>query len=290
MWTEKIRLHHIYDFDYCLKRFAMDPLIKLDFKNREVNVPIKINDEKHVVTVKATGTTASPEFLVSGASELKQKELISRVTDLFQWEVDLDQVTQHFLDTNLEQLFYAHAGTPIVRDFNLYYSLMKGIIHQQLNMKFAYTLSTRFVEKYGEKHEGVWFYPDPATVAKANYEELRELQFSQRKAEYVIDTSKRIAEGELDLTALSRKNRDEIMDRLVKIRGIGPWTAENWLLFGLGRQDELPVADIGIKNALKFYFQKEKKPSVEEIRQWSDEWNPYQSYASITLWRSIDKE
>lgn len=290
MWKERVQLDHVYDFDYNLKRVSMDPLIKLDREKRWISIPVKLKGERHIVNVEATGTTAAPEFWISSEKEESKSELISHISDIFQWNINLDDITQHFLNTNLEQLFYAHAGTPIVRDFDLYYSLMKGIIHQQLNMKFAYTLSTRFIEKYGEKIAGVWFYPDPVKVAEADYEELRALQFSQRKAEYVIDTSRKIANKELDLEELSSRSREEIISELVKIRGIGPWTAESWLLFGLGKPDELPLGDIGIQNALKFYFQKASKPSIEEMKIWSAGWSPFQSYASITLWRSIEKD
>lgn len=290
MWKEKIQLNTVYDFDYNLKRIAMDPLIKLNREERWIYVPVKIDKIAEVVKVEAAGTTAEPIFWISGENEETKTRLISYIGDIFQWKTDLNEVMQHFLQTNLEQLFYAHPGTPVVRDFDLYYALMKGIIHQQLNLKFAYTLSTRFVEKFGKEKDGIWFYPDPANVAEADYQELRELQFSQRKAEYVIDTSRKIAEGELDLDQLAIRPRDEIMKELVKIRGIGPWTAESWLLFGLGKPDELPLGDIGIQNALKFYFEKDQKPSVEEMKNWSTEWSPFQSYASITLWRSIEKD
>lgn len=290
MWKETVQLENVYDFDYNLKRISMDPLINVDRQERMIDVPIKLDDNYHIVTVKALGTTAEPEFLLSSDSISVKTELLKVIHAIFQWDMDLDMVMQHFLDTNLSQLFYAHPGTPIVRDFDKYYALMKGIIHQQLNMKFAYTLSTRFVEKYGEKVDGVWFYPDPGKVAEADYEDLKKMQFSQRKAEYVIDTSRLIADGKLNLDELSGKSREEIKETLVKIRGIGPWTAESWLLFGLGKQDELPLADIGIQNALKFYFQQEKKPSIEEMKTWSKSWSPYQSYACITLWRSIEND
>ena len=87
-------------------------------------------------------------------------------------------------------------------DFHLYHCLMKCIIHQQLNLSFAYELTKRFVHTYGEQIEGVWFDPLPETIASLETEDLRKLQFSQRKAEYVIDVSKRIVSGSLCLEEL----------------------------------------------------------------------------------------
>lgn len=290
MWKETTSATGIYNFDYTLQRLAIDPLNKLDRDQRWVEVPVELGEEKdkHIVRVRALGTTASPEFEISGDSREHKKELLSHIYELFQWSFDLTTVNKHFIGTNLEQLFYAHPGTPIVKDFQIYFSLMKGIIHQQLNMKFAHTLGKRFVQQFGEERDGVWFYPKPEKIASLPYDALRKLQFSQRKAEYVIDTSRQIVNRDLDLKELAKKSDSEVMDTLVKIRGVGPWTAENWLLFGLARADLLPKADIGIQNALKFYFNKEKKPAIPEIVEMSRDWSPFRSYASLTLWRSIE--
>ncbi|RWZ58172.1 DNA-3-methyladenine glycosylase 2 family protein [Halobacillus fulvus] len=288
MWNEKVKANSFYDFDYTLLRWQFDPLTKLDREERWVDLPVKMNEEEHIVRVQAHGTTEDPVFEVKSDSLDSKEQLLEHIVDLFQWDRDLNVVHQHFLKTNLKDLFAAHPGTPIVRDFHYYDCLMKVIIHQQLNMKFAHTLSTRFVETFGHQRNGVWFYPSPEEVAALDYDQLRTLQFSQRKAEYVIDTSRKIVDGELDLGALSSLSDEEVMTKLVKIRGIGPWTAENWLMFGLGREDLFPKADIGIQNALKLHFGKDKKPSKEQMTEWSEQWGPYKSYASLTLWRSIE--
>ena len=169
-----------------------------------------------------------------------------------------------------------------------YNCLVKCIIHQQLNIKFAYTLTERFVKAYGTEVNGAWFYPSPDRVAALTVEELRELQFSTRKAEYIIDISKEIAEGRLSLESLYDRTDEEIMKELIVYRGIGQWTIQNVLLFGLGRQNLFPIADIGIQNALKKLLGLEAKPTKEEMEQLIPAWEPYLSYASLYLWRSIE--
>ncbi|WP_082235048.1 DNA-3-methyladenine glycosylase family protein [Halobacillus massiliensis] len=288
MWKEEIESVPEYDFDYTLLRWSLDPLIQLDRDERWVDVPVKLDDEFHIVRVRALGTTSQPLFELSSSSIHDKETLIDHVFELFQWGSDLNRVHQHFQKTNLAALFQNHYGTPIVKDFHLYDCLMKVIIHQQLNMSFAYTLSTRFVKIFGTERKGVWFYPSPEQTAALEYDQLRELQFSQRKAEYVIDTSKLIASGEIDLDKLALESNDSVSDTLVKVRGIGPWTAENWLMFGVGRENLFPKADIGIQNALKSYFNMEKKPDYEEMESLSKDWAPFKSYASLTLWRSIE--
>lgn len=289
MWKEHAAVKGMYDFDYVLSRMCFDPLIKADRGERWVEIPVRLEDEKHIVRVQAAGDTQNPEFLIQSDS-LDQKELlIDYIYQLFQWEKDLSIIYSHFQQTDLAPLFKKHQGTPVVRDFHLYDCLMKTIIHQQLNMKFAYTLTSRFVERFGEQKDGVWFYPTPEKVARLQYDDLRKLQFSQRKAEYVIDTSRLIADNEINLDELSEKTDEEVIQEITKIRGIGVWTAENWLLFGVGRDDFLPAADIGIQNALKIFMNRDKKPQKEEIYEMSKDWSPYRSYASLVLWRSIEK-
>ncbi|MFC7322863.1 DNA-3-methyladenine glycosylase family protein [Halobacillus campisalis] len=288
MWKKQVESIPGYDFDYSLARWAFDPLTKLSREERWIEIPVKLTNGSHVVRIQALGTTKHPLFEVSSEDEKSKEDLLEYIYSIFQWDRDLNEVYEHFQNTNLAELFTNHFGTPIVKDFHLYDCLMKVIIHQQLNMKFAYTLSTRFVEQFGYCYKGVWFYPSPKRVSELSYDQLRELQFSQRKAEYIIDTSKLIASGELDLERLASLPDEDVIKQLTRVRGIGPWTAENWLMFGVGREDLFPKADIGIQNAMKHYFHLESKPDHQKMIQLSKGWHPFRSYASLTLWRSID--
>ena len=78
------------------------------------------------------------------------------------------------------------------------------------------------------------------------------------------------------------------MEELIRLRGIGQWTIQNVLLFGLGRNNLFPIADIGIQNAIKKLLELEQKPSKEEMEIMMPEWQPYLSYASLYLWRSME--
>ena len=277
-----------YNFDLVLSRLALDPLHQVDATERSVKVPIGLGNEKIVAKVKAIGTTEGPVFQLEGIPIKHEEGVIRELTRIFQWESSLIDVHEHFQGTELKELFNSHFGTPLVLDFHPYNCLVKCIIHQQLNIKFAYTLTERFVKAYGTEVNGAWFYPSPDRVAALTVEELRELQFSTRKAEYIIDISKEIAEGRLSLESLYDRTDEEIMKELIVYRGIGQWTIQNVLLFGLGRQNLFPIADIGIPNALKKLLGLEAKPTKEEMEQLIPAWEPYLSYASLYLWRSIE--
>jgi DNA-3-methyladenine glycosylase II len=286
MWEESVSINGPYNFDLALSRMALDPLNRVDLENRSVKIPLVINDIKIVAEVIGTGTLENPEFLVRAANE--KEKTIQRLTEVFQWDTELIHIHEHYQTTELKDLFNQHYGTPLVLEIDPFSSMIKSIIHQQLNLKFAFTLTERFVKNFGEEMDGVWFYPSPEKVASLTVEQLRELQFSTRKAEYVIGIGQLAASGKLDFETLKSKSDVEIAQELIKIRGVGPWTIENFLMFALGRPNLFPMGDIGIQNALKKYFNLEQKPTIAEMENYKEPWNPYLSYASLYLWRSIE--
>ncbi|RLQ94516.1 DNA-3-methyladenine glycosylase family protein [Falsibacillus albus] len=287
MWEERLQIEGPYHFDLILERLSMDPLNAVDVNNRTVKVPI-YEPEREVATIQAVGEVEAPEFIIKGRNEKTKESVQEKLAHIFQWHVSLKDVDKHFAETDLHEIFAQHRGTPLILDFSPYTCLIKCIIHQQLNLKFAMTLTERFVHTFGEEIDGVWFYPTPEKTASLAIEELRELQFSQRKAEYAIGLSQMIVNGELNLEELSVESDEMIMKTLVKIRGIGPWTAQNFLLFGLGRPNLFPIGDVGIQNALKKLYKLEAKPDHPAMEQFSEAWKPYLSYASLYLWRSIE--
>lgn len=289
MWEEKIAVKGPYDFNNALERLSLDPLNVVNIKEKEVRIPVNGQADLHVVIVKSLGTIEAPVFLVS-SKKLNVETAIKKISNIFQWNVSLEEIHNHFKGTNLVRLFSNQVGNPLVLEFDVYNCLIKCIIHQQLNLAFAHRLTERFVKTFGEEYEGVWFYPSPEKVANISCHDLRKMQFSQRKAEYIIDTSKLITSGEVNINDLCNYSNEEIVKKLIKIRGVGPWTVQNVLLFGLGRQDLLPSTDIGILNAMKSYFELDQKPTHDQVLELSKEWSPYKSYASLYLWRSIEKK
>ncbi|MFC7393935.1 DNA-3-methyladenine glycosylase family protein [Scopulibacillus cellulosilyticus] len=280
-----INIEGPYDFDRALRRLAFDPLIHIELNKRLIKIPLWIEGEPQVATVQAIGTTEQPAFKVSAQSQ--DETVIEQMTGIFKWDRSLHDITDHFSKTDLAPLFLEFKGMPLIKDFSIYQSLVKCIIHQQLNLVFSYQLTERFVKQFGFSIDDVWFYPRPETVADIPYESLQELQFSRRKAEYLVDTSRLIAEKSLSLDELKQLNNGEVIKRLVKIRGIGPWTAQNVLLFGMGREDLMPAGDIGIQNGIKKFYQLEQKPTLDFIENKAKSWSPFNSYAAIYLWEYL---
>lgn len=278
----QIELPFVYDFDRALERLATSPVNAVDGARRMISIPMAGGN---IVTLEGTGTTQQPTFTMQGLLDDLQLEEIKAI---FHFDRSLDGIQEHFVGTDLEQLFIDHEGTPLIKSFSLYGDLMTSIIHQQLNLSFSHTLTQRFVESYGEQVDGVWRYPSPERIALLDVSELRDKHFSTRKAEYVIGLSQSIVEGKLELEQFKRMEDAEVVAKLVTFRGVGPWTAQNFLMFGLGRPNLFPLADIGLQNALKKLWGMDRKPTQEEMLARFADWSPYLSYAALYLWRSIE--
>lgn len=281
MIDKQITLPFAYDFDRALERLADDPVNAVNLAEREIRIPI----EGNIITLSGTGTTTSPSFVLENVLDDGQA---AKIKSIFHFDRPLDTISNHFEGTDLEQLFMDHAGTPLIQSFSLYGTLMKNIIHQQLNLSFSHILTMRFVESFGTEQDGVWKYPKPETIAALEVEDLRKLQFSGRKAEYVIGLSRSIVDGKLDLEKFSGMDDEEVTREMVIHRGVGPWTAQNFLMFGLGRPNLFPLADIGLQNALKSLWNLDRKPTADEMLARFPTWSPYLSYAALYLWRSIE--
>lgn len=233
------------------------------------------------VTVKGGNPTADQ---LAAARQL--------VRHMFSTDVDLASFYRHVANDNyLSPLTEQLMGTRMVREPDLFESFVKTIISQQLNMAFAGTLTSRFIALAGEtldvNGEKWHVFPTPEQVASLQYEQLQELQFNRRKAEYVIDLARHIVNGELELDRLWQMSDEDVMETLIPIRGVGRWTVECLLLFGMGRPNLLPAADIGLRNAVRKVYGFEAQPTEAEVREIGASWSPWSSYATFYLWESL---
>lgn len=286
--VEIISISGPYDFEQILNSHSFDPLIVLNKDERWIKVPLVMEGSPHVIKVQGVGTIDEPKFFVEGAEGNRKEAILKRLAHIFQWNVSLKEVYHHFSKTPLKPLFDEHWGTPLILDFNLFDCLVKCIIHQQLNTPFARILTERFVKTFGYERDGVFFYPSPEKVANLTVADLRKLQFSERKGEYVIGIARKVVEGKLNLEKLREKTDDEIFEEMLKLKGVGPWTVENFLILGLGKPNLFPVADIGLQKAIQKLFQLKERPTRQEMLAYKEEWSPYGSYASIYLWKTVD--
>ncbi len=128
----------------------------------------------------------------------------------------------------------------------------------------------------------------PAAIAGSSEESLRSVGYSARKASYLLGLAQEALDGSLDFGALATRPDDEIVERLTKLRGIGIWTAQMYLIFCLGRPDVLPYDDLGVRQALRNFHGLSELPRKPEAIELAAPWRPYASVASWYCWRSID--
>ncbi|EJR46863.1 hypothetical protein IIM_04575 [Bacillus cereus VD107] len=287
MWSEHVTLEYPYHFEEVLKRLSFDPLNVIKLDEKVIYIPLSIDEEQIVVRLQGIGTVQNPQFWISSQTG-DQEKVMKRMRSIFHWNDPFQNIQNHFLNTSLRPLFETYAYTPIILEFDYFACLLRCIIHQQINLKFATVLTEQFVKRYGTEKNGVLFFPTPERVANIPIEELREQKFSQRKAEYMVGLAKRIVDGKLDLAGIENETEEEVSAQLLPIRGIGAWTVQNFLMFGLGRKNMFPKADIGIQRALQGVFQLENKPDDAFLEKVKQECEPYCSYAALYLWKSIE--
>jgi DNA-3-methyladenine glycosylase II len=163
-----------------------------------------------------------------------------------------------------------------------YKALVHSIMSQQLSSKAAATIARRFTELFGGT------FPTPAKVIAMPADQLRSVGLSGAKVSFVRDLAQRIHDGSLRLDLLDTMSDDEVIAELTKVKGIGRWTAEMFLMFRLHRPDVLPVGDLGIVNAIKKQYRLRKTPTPKRMMQIGEAWRPYRSIACWYLWASLD--
>lgn len=163
-------------------------------------------------------------------------------------------------------------------------AVVRSIIYQQLSGSAASTIHGRFQELFGGAT------PAPARLLATPDEELRAVGLSRQKIAYMKDLAHRVEQGEMPMHALHELDDDAIIDALTRVKGVGRWTAQMFLMFRLGRPDVLPELDLGIRKAMQRAYRTRALPSVERVRRIAAPWAPYRTVACWYLWRSLDIE
>jgi DNA-3-methyladenine glycosylase II len=196
-----------------------------------------------------------------------------------------NRAVKHFLklDASIYALMSHFGPIELKLRRNYFKALTRSIIGQQLSVQSAKAIINRFEQFFGKDL-------NPDTIKNTKSDQLRSLGLSNAKAKYVKDLSDKIIEGQIDLRGISRKSEAEIMHELTKVKGIGEWTVHMFLIFVLGKPDILPHGDLGIKKAIMLNYSLKNLPTSEAVIKISkqNKWTPFNSYASMYLWKSLE--
>lgn len=162
-------------------------------------------------------------------------------------------------------------------------ALARNIIFQQLAGAAANAIYGRFVGLF----PGVEF-PSPEQVLAKTDAELRSVGLSEKKALYIKDLAAHVRDGKLNFHRFHRMTDEEIIADLTRVKGIGKWTAEIFLMFNLGRPDVMPADDLGVQNAVKRHYRMRQRPNRKRLLKHAERWRPYRTAAAWYLWRSLD--
>lgn len=160
-------------------------------------------------------------------------------------------------------------------------TLAQSIISQQISTKAAETIFGRVSAAMPE----VWTVESTENLTD---EFLQSCGVSQQKRNYLLSLIDHVGSGQLQLDRLESLEDEAIIEELTRVKGIGRWTAEMFLIFALNRPDVLPVADLGIKQGLKLHFDLAEHPKPDLCRDLTEHWRPYRSVAMWYLWRMSD--
>ena len=162
-------------------------------------------------------------------------------------------------------------------------SLVEAIIYQQLAGRAADTIYGRFLKIYRGR------FPPPKRILTTSMDELRAAGLSRQKIAYIMDLALHVSDTRLRLDELSEMSDNEVVEQLVKVKGIGKWTADMFLIFCLGRPDVLPVGDLGLRRAMMITYGLGELPLPTKMTEIASAWKPYSSVATWYMWKSLEK-
>ena len=201
-----------------------------------------------------------------------------------------------FADLDLRPFYQVAASHPILgaitqelhglkpmRPASLFEMLVIAITEQQISLAAAYRIRTRIIERYGERVNGLWVFPSPRRLSESSISELMTCGLSQRKAEYVQGVAYQVANRLLDLGRLEAMPDEDVRRLLLQIRGLGPWSAEYFLVRGLSRPDRVPADDLGIRSIVGRYLGRGPRLSPQGTLRKLAAFKPYRGLAAFYL-------
>jgi DNA-3-methyladenine glycosylase II len=284
-----------FDFSQCLKFLARsfkepchlvaeDSLFKLlKFDHKPIVLKIQRSDKNNLCI----------DFLTPPPKKSIRAKAAKYVWQWFDLETNLKPFYRMAKeDPVLKHIVAKFWGLRILVIHDLFEAICWAIIGQQINLEFAYTLKQRFVENFGEQfhYDKTVFYlfPTPQTISQQTVSDLKRLQFTGKKSEYIIELASKFINNEITNNALLDDDHFETARRkLMALRGVGKWSADYVCLRCLGDPAAFPVDDIGLQNAVKQQLGLKDKPPADRMIRYASGWKNWQAYAAFYLWRSL---
>jgi len=283
-----------FDFDLSVRIFSSGDKQISNYEKGLFWQVFRIDSKLILVTMKSLGTVDQPKLSV----ELKSDEEISSyekkmvkeiVSCLFNLKLELKPFYEEVKDDKImSKLGQKLRGLKGPSTATVFEALICSITEQQISLNVAHTIERNLIKTFGDAlkidDEVYYAFPTPQRLTSASIESLRKCGLSGKKAEYIKDVSRLVADGKLDLEKLKgREDTKEIMNELCKIRGIGVWTAELTMIRGMQKQEVIPADDIGLRRHISHYYCNDRKISSQEARRIAEKWGRWKGSASFYL-------
>jgi len=281
-----------FDFDLSATIFAGgDPHIRT-YENGKFWQVLRFDGKLVLVTISSSGTVDTPELTVELTGEIAtsdKNQIEDLVTAIFNLTLDLTafyDVVKN--DKVLSTLTQKLRGLKSPTTPTVFEALVDSIIEQQISLNVAHVLERNVIKTFGDQltvNDKVYYaYPTPQNIAAGTVEQLRNCGLSMRKAEYIHGIATAMVKGNLDLERYKTyEDPEAIIKEMVKIRGIGVWTAELTMLRGMHKLEAFPADDLGLRRHIAQYYCNDRKITGAEAREIAEQWGRWKGLAGYYL-------
>jgi DNA-3-methyladenine glycosylase II len=293
MQTQRIATPAEFSFDLACSFLERSPHELLHRVDRgTVYKALYIGDEKILIEIQQDKSDLIIDYLNHHPSASEREYVTQYVSEWLDLRTDLKPFYKMVeSDKLLGPLIKKYYGYRIVGQPDLFESLVWAVLGQQINLTFAYTLKQRFVQEFGDaidyRNQKHFLFPSFNRVSQLTPESLLKLQFSRQKVNYTIGIAQAFSSGEITRESLQHLSLMEGKEKLMKIKGIGNWTANYALMKTFRYPDAFPLEDVGIHNAIKNLKGMKSKPTLDQVKRIFKKYKGWEAYATLYLWKSL---
>jgi DNA-3-methyladenine glycosylase II len=283
-----------FDFDLTAAIFASgDPQFRI-FRDGIFRHALEIGTTPVLAEVRSSGTHDTPRLSVTIRSD---RPITNRIT-----RESAGIIAQVLgIADDLSGFYLAMDADPVMADLvrqlnglrapvtpTVFEALTDSVIEQQISLKAARSIENRLIRTVGRQlhldNTIFYTYPDAEILAQTTDSTFRSLGLTIRKGEYIRDISRKIIAGDLDTESFRQyQDTESIISEMVKLRGIGRWTAELTILRGLHRPDAFPADDVGVRRFISQYYREGQKISSSDARSFAERWGTWKGFAAYYL-------
>src|SRR5262245_36830556 len=261
---------------------------------------LTVDGQRALATVTGQGTTTKPllqvELQGSKKADLDRPEFVAQLRHILGTDLDLKPFYRLArTDDLLAPIAPRFLGLKLPASPTVFESLVMAVLSQQVNLTFAYSIKKELVETFGEQWsvggETYHAFPRPERFAAEAEESLLRFRLSRAKAGTLVRLGQAFASGSLKEEELAALPDEEVVERLIQVKGIGRWSAEIALLRGLARVDAFPGGDLGVvKYLAQGLLGKAEKAAEADMRAFAERWRPYRGLALIYCYAELMRQ